>query len=142
MKIYQEKRFLYLLLISLLITFLDIFLKRIYLKKGLAIINPDLMYGLKFYFFDLNFFIYLLFLFFFILSIIGFIKNNDFQFFIFPTIVSLSNVIDRIQFNGVIDYIKFPIFPLDALFGYFNLCDATIVIFITSFFIYEIFIRR
>ncbi|MEM4396343.1 MAG: hypothetical protein QXR30_01650 [Candidatus Woesearchaeota archaeon] len=138
MKIYQEKRFLYLLLISLLITFLDIFLKRIYLKKGLAIINPDLMYGLKFYFFDLNFLIYSLFLFFFILSIVGFIKNNDFKFFIFPTIVSLSNVIDRIQFNGVIDYIKIPIFPYDYFFGYFNLCDATIVIFIIFLFFYEI----
>ncbi|MEM4500235.1 MAG: signal peptidase II [Candidatus Woesearchaeota archaeon] len=126
-----------LILSSFLILLLDQLLKQIFIKQGKYLLNKNFVYGLSIGFLNPTITVTVVFLFILSTTIFGILKKNEFVFFIFPTIVSISNVLDRLIYDGVIDYIYIPIFPFNILFSHFNLADASISIFILIFIIFQ-----
>ncbi|MEM2115536.1 MAG: signal peptidase II [Candidatus Woesearchaeota archaeon] len=126
-----------LILSSFLILLLDQLLKHIFIKQGKYLLNKNFVYGLSIGFLNPTITVTVVFLFILSTTIFGILKKNEFVFFIFPTIVAISNVLDRLIYDGVIDYIYIPIFPFNILFSHFNLADASISIFILIFIIFQ-----
>ena len=118
-------------ILAFLILYLDVVLKARFYSSGQCVLNYRFLYGIGFSHPLIDFVVVsFLLLFSFALSYYGFKRGNAFAYFIFPSIVAFSNYLDRIFRRAVVDYVHFPVYPLSSLFHYFNLCDASISVFV------------